>query len=80
MFRAEVVLRFKDLDGREPVFGGASSSPELARAVADVLVREAHALASRAGRQDPTVGAVLRAEVARLRGVRRAIEAMEVEP
>jgi hypothetical protein len=77
MLKAEVVLRFRDEDGREPLFGGASASAELARVVADELVREASALASRATRQDPTVGAVLRAEVARLRGVRRALEAME---
>lgn len=79
MLRPEVVLRFRDEGGREPVFGGASGSPELARVVADILVREASAFANRANRQDRTVGAVLRAEVARLRGVRRALEAMGPE-
>jgi hypothetical protein len=72
-----VVLRFRGEDDAEPIFVGATSDPELARAVAERLVAEAEAAAEVAAGDDETLATIFRAEAARVRTV---LDALGVGP
>jgi hypothetical protein len=69
MLGPEVVLRFRSADGGEPLYVGATSDADLARAVAARLVAEADAAAETAAADDETLGGLFQAEADRLRRI-----------